>query len=328
MIVDQQRIIVAIPALNEERSIAACLESLGVGQPDLEKVRFVVADGGSTDRTKEIVAGIADQNANLQLVDNPAKLQSAGVNKVAEMAEASRDILIRADAHATYPAGYVINLARTLVETQADSVVVPMDSTGATCFARAAAWIVDTRLGSGGSAHRGGAASGWVDHGHHAAMRLQKFREVGGYDARFSHNEDAELDHRIVQAGGRIWLDAGIRLDYQMRRTPGALCRQYWNYGRGRARTVIKHRLRPRMRQLIPVVNLVLLAVSLLILPFSSLGWVWPLIYAAVLIAASVWMVLGHRSACGLWAGVALAIMHNAWGAGFLHGLFTQRNVR
>ena len=51
-------------------------------------------------------------------------------------------------------------------------------------------------------------------------------------------------------------------------------------------------------------------------------GAIWPVLYAAILAAASVWMALRHRSLCGLGAGVALAAMHLPWGAGFLSGLF------
>ena len=37
-------------------------------------------------------------------------------------------------------------------------------------------------------------------------MRIAAFRAVGGYDESFSHNEDAELDYRLRQAGYRIWM--------------------------------------------------------------------------------------------------------------------------
>ena len=126
-------------------------------------------------------------------------------------------------------------LLEALARTGADSVVVPMDAVGVGCFQRAVAWVVDTPLGSGGSAHRGGKRSGFVDHGHHAAFKAARFRELGGYDEAFSHNEDAEFDRRLADAGGRIWLDADIRIGYFPRATPGALWRQYWNYGRARA---------------------------------------------------------------------------------------------
>ena len=332
--VQGHEVLIVVPALNEARGIEACLRSLLAGDPRLGDADLIVADGGSRDATRQIVAGLGAEFPRLRLIDNPARLQSAGINRaVAQAANDRHRILVRADAHALYPPGYAMALADRLVglaERGVASVVVPMDSRGKGCFQRAAAWIVDTPLGSGGSAHRGGRRSGEVDHGHHAAMDLEWFHLVGGYDARFSHNEDAELDHRLRAAGGRIWLDADLRLDYQMRPSFWALARQYWNYGRGRARTVRKHALRPRLRQIAPAVNLLLLLAGLLLgvagafagsAAMLAAGAVWPALYLAVLALASGWMVLRHRSPCGFWAGPALAAMHLPWGAGFLSGL-------
>ena len=312
------QIIVAVPALNEADFIAACLTSLGLDTPEMAQVIFVVADGGSTDGTRDIVADMAQSRGNLHLLDNPAKLQSAGVNAVAtsNMAEGRR-ILVRCDAHAVYPDRFVLDLAASLDAAQAASVVVAMDAAGKTCFAKGAAWIVDTPLGSGGASHRGGKASRFVDHGHHAAFDRESFNEIGGYDARFSHNEDAEYDRRLTEAGGRIWLDAGIRLTYFMRPTPRALARQYYTYGRGRMRTLLKHGDRPKLRQMLPVVLLCICILSLgagaLIHPW---GFAAVLGYGAILLGASLWVATRHRSLCGLWAGVALGLMHLSWAVG------------
>ncbi|RJL19329.1 glycosyltransferase family 2 protein [Paracoccus siganidrum] len=324
-------VLIVVPTLNEAAGIEACLRSLLAGDPRLAQADLVVADGGSSDATRAIVAALSRQFPQIRLIDNPQRLQSAGINRAVRLcAEPRHRILVRADAHATYPPGFAMRVADRLVQTGHASVVVPMDSRGRGCFSRAAAWIVDTRLGSGGSAHRGGRRSGEVDHGHHAAMELTWFRHVGGYDPRFSHNEDAELDHRLRQAGGRIWMADDLRLDYRMRPGLRSLARQYWNYGRGRARTCRKHGIRPRPRQIAPALNLVLLLAGLATaaaglaagLPLlAGAGLIWPLAYLALLAGASAAMALRHRSACGLLAGPALAAMHLPWGAGFLTGI-------
>ena len=233
---DPATILVGIPALNEERHIAACLRSLVEGAPAMRSVRIVVADGGSTDATRAILDSLRPGLPNLVVIDNPDRLQSAAMNRiVATCATPEHRILVRCDAHACYPRGYVLDVAASLFSRDAAAVAATMDATGATPFQRAAAWIVDTPLGSGGAPHRGGRSSAWVDHGHHAGIRLDWFRRLGGYDPGFSHNEDAEFDRRLTRAGGRIWLDAGLRLDYPMRDSLPALARQYWCYGRGRA---------------------------------------------------------------------------------------------
>lgn len=315
-------ILVVVPALNEARHIVACLNALLRDDPGLA---VVVADGGSTDQTRALVAGLVPKYPQLRIVDNPERLQSAGINRaVAECVGPMHRVLVRCDAHAGYPPGFVVAVADALGQHGAAAVVVPMDSVGQTGFARAAAWIVDTPLGSGGSAHRGGRKSGPVDHGHHAGMDLDWFRRIGGYDAGFSHNEDAEYDHRLQQAGGVIWLEADIRLDYVMRPTFAALARQYWNYGRGRARTVLKHRMRPRLRQLIPVVNLLGMVLTL----FVALVWTWSLIWPLAYVAAlGLVSLLGLRAigADGVWAGPALFAMHNFWAAGFLRQVLRGR---
>ncbi|MEM8848701.1 MAG: glycosyltransferase family 2 protein [Pseudomonadota bacterium] len=320
-------VLLVVPTLNEAAHIEACLTSLWRDDSFAQSVRIAVTDGGSTDGTRDIVRALARTHPNLILVDNPAQLQSAGVNAaVAAVATPGHQFLVRCDAHAIYPDGYVRRVAEAMAaRPEAASVVGVMDAQGATCFARAAAWVVDTPLGSGGSAHRGGARSGWVDHGHHAGFRLDWFKRIGGYDGNFSHNEDAEYDHRLARAGGHVWLEAGLRTDYRMRPTARGLLRQYWKYGRGRARTVLKHRMRPRPRQVIPAANLVALIAALAL----ATVWPWALIvpgaYLAMLTSVSVVAAARMGRLCGLWAGVALAIMHNGWGAGFLRQILAGR---
>ena len=315
-----EAVIVVIPALNEADHIAACVRSLMTGDARLSAIEMVVADGGSRDRTREIVLALQGEFPNLRLIDNPKRLQSAAVNLAAQGAGAGRSILVRCDAHAIYPENYVMRVADSLVRHGVASLVVPMDAVGTSCFQRANAWIVDTPLGSGGSAHRGGRKSGEVDHGHHAGFDLKAFLAVGGYDETFSHNEDAEYDARLRQSGERIFLDADIRLSYLPRATAGALARQYFNYGKGRARTLMKHGERPKLRQLIPPATLVACVLGLAIAPFSLWGLVLPGGYLAALIAASLMVAVKHKSACGLLAGLASATMHMSWSL----GLFRQ----
>jgi succinoglycan biosynthesis protein ExoA len=315
-----QEILVVIPALNEAAHIEDCIQSLTQNDAFAQGTTIVVADGGSTDGTQEIVSKLAQHHVDLHLFHNPLKLQSAGINAAIDrFARADHRLIVRCDAHAVYPLKYIANIAKSF-ENQPDaaSIVTVMDAVGTNCFQRAAAWIVDTPLGSGGSAHRGGQKSFWVDHGHHAGFKLSWFKTIGGYDPQFSHNEDAEYDHRLGLAGGRIWLESTIRLDYHMRPSPLKLARQYWAYGRGRARTVTKHRMRPRVRQMVPVINLLLLAICVVLLPINPVFGILPLLYLALLAAVSVACAIKTRSICGLWAGLVVGIIHNAWAIGFL----------
>lgn len=319
-------VLAVIPALNEARHIETCIRSLMTGSPDLRRVPLLVADGGSSDDTVAIVERLIGEFPNLGIIPNPKRLQAAALNLAADThAVAGQHILVRCDAHSIYPPDFILNVARSLVTTGAASLVVPMDAVGQTCFEKANAWIVDTPLGSGGAAHRGGKTSGWVDHGHHAGFDLGWYRRIGGYDETFSHNEDAEYDTRLTRAGGRIYLDAGIRIKYIPRGDTRRLWAQYYGYGRGRARNALKHGFRLKLRQTAPLLALTGsvggLAASLVYWPALSL----PAGYMAILLVASLATAWRHRSACGLLAGFAAGTMHMAWAAGFLSQTIWQK---
>lgn len=312
-------ILAVIPALNEEAHIEECIRSLMAGSPLLRLVPLIVADGGSRDATRDIVQGLTAEFPNLRLIDNPHMFQSAAINLAAETCSLpGTRWLVRCDAHALYPENFIIRVAESLSASGAASVVTAMDAVGEGCFGRANAWIVDTMLGSGGAVHRGGRRSHFVDHGHHAGFDIAWFRRLGGYDPSFSHNEDAEYDLRLAKAGGRIWLDAAIRIRYIPRSSVGRLARQYFSYGKGRARTQQKHRTRLKLRQALPVFVLTACSAGLLAGPFFWPAFILPFGYASLLAGASLAVAVRRRSACGLLAGPAAGTMHMSWACGYI----------
>lgn len=305
--------LVVIPCLNEERHIEAVLGQL-FADAQIDRMLVVVADGGSTDRTLPIVERLAKDRGNLILLHNPKRLQSAAVNAAVAAHGADKTWLARVDAHAAYPQSYVSQLIGVAEATGADSVTTSMTSTGVSCFQQAAAAAQNSRLGTGGAAHRAGSRSAWVDHGHHALMRIAAFQAVGGYDETFSHNEDAELDLRLGAGGFRIWLTTDVTIVYFPRDSAKALFRQYFNYGAGRARTVRLHRTRLKVRQMLPLavapaVGLVLLTPVFWPAALPALAW------AGLCLAYGG--VIGHGR-CAKLAGWPAMVMHMGWSIGFL----------
>lgn len=321
-------IAVVVPTLDEAAGIASVIRQLLEGLPADRDVRLYVADGGSRDGTGAIVAGLAAEDSRIRWIVNPGRLQSAAVNLVAQVERGKAEILVRCDAHADYPAGFILQVADSIIRNDADSVVVPMDSAGKSCAGRATAWVSDTPAGSGGSAHRGGARSGFVDHGHHAGWRLSSFLAVGGYDETYSHNEDAELDCRLNGSGFRVWLDANIRLIYWVRPSLSALARQYRNYGKGRSRTVRRHPGTLRLRQLAVPSFVGGNILALLLAYWLPVTLLLPLAYGLALGAISIQVAVKHRSVCGLLAGPAALVMHVAWAFGFALGMVTVREPK
>jgi succinoglycan biosynthesis protein ExoA len=186
---------------------------------------------------------------------------------------------------------------------------------------RAIAAVQNSRVGNGGAAHRVQGASRFVEHGHHAAFHLRTFLEVGGYDERISHNEDAELDCRLLRSGYRIYLDSARTIDYFPRAGLRALARQYFNFGWGRANTLLRHRTLPRARQIAPVVILALNCLGIGLALLNSWFLALPIAYLASLVIWSALSAVSHRDMCRLMCWAAAATMHHAWALGHLSRL-------
>lgn len=312
---------IVVPVLNEQDYITACLESLlaqGAAWGDGKSFEILVMDGGSTDRTRDLVAAMQQKHPCIRLVHNGWRLQSAAMNLAARIASPRAGILLRADAHAVYPADFLRRCVADLMRTGAASVVVPMLTLGKRGFQRAVAAAQNSLLGNGGSAHRRASESHYVEHGHHAAFMRDAFLRVGGYNPSFSHNEDAEYDYRVTQSGNRIWMCGDIMLSYFPRQDPWGLARQYFKHGAGRARTLMTHHQRPRLRQVLPVVVLLASIISLALMTVHPVFALIPLGYALGCLSWGAAQALHRRDAWLLASGAAAIIMHLSWASGFL----------
>ncbi|AZO72120.1 MAG: glycosyltransferase family 2 protein [Mesorhizobium sp.] len=307
--------LIVIPCLNEAAHIGTLLGQLRPAAARLG-ARIVVADGGSTDGTQAIVERVAAEDPRVLLLANPKRIQSAAINLAVATFGDGANYLIRIDAHGGYPADYCDRLIEEALAAGADSVVVSMLTSGTGAMQKAVAAAQNSKLGTGGSKHRHMSAGEWVDHGHHALMRIAAFRAVGGYDESFSHNEDAELDHRLRQAGYRIWMSGRTQMVYYPRSTLKGLFFQYLGYGRGRAKNVLKHRMMPKLRQMIPllVFPVVLLAVLSPIFVPAAVPF---LIWAAVCLGYGAVTAIRQRNPAIALAGVSAMVMHLGWSMGF-----------
>ncbi|SFB17287.1 succinoglycan biosynthesis protein ExoA [Rhizobium sp. NFR07] len=309
------RVLLVIPCLNEAKTIDPLLHKLALQRGNMDML-IVVADGGSKDGTIEIVQRLTGEISDLVLMDNPRRIQSAAINLAVDRFGGDRDYLIRIDAHGDYPDNYCRALIEEAESKQADSVVVGMETVGFGAFQQAAAIAQNSKLGNGGSKHRAGGGGEWVDHGHHALMRIAAYSAVGGYDESFSHNEDAELDFRLRRSGFRIWMTGKTYMTYYPRSSASALFRQYLGYGRGRAKNLMKHGSIPKIRQAIPLAVAPVVAGAVLAL----LHW-WAAVPFAVWVAACLaygaYMAIGQRNMLALFASIPAMIMHFAWSAGF-----------
>ena len=81
---------VAMPCLDEEAYVEACLASVFAQDYPADRFEVIVADGGSRDRTRSILEAIAAREPRLRVLDNPNKLQAAALNAVLAAARRHR----------------------------------------------------------------------------------------------------------------------------------------------------------------------------------------------------------------------------------------------
>ena len=312
--------LIVIPCLNEAQYIATILNQLC---RTIRRIggRVVVVDGGSSDGTLDIVQRFVAADDRISLLHNPERIQSAAINlAIADDADRAT-YLIRMDAHCAYPDDFCDVLMQQAKSVHADSIVVSMIAQGTKSLQRINAATQNEAIGNGGSAHRKFPSGAYVDHGHHALIKIAAFRAVGGYDPKFTHNEDAELDYRLRRAGHRIWLTSSTVITYFPRSSLRAVARQYFHYGAGRASNLLKHRLAPRLRQ----AKVMMVAPAILLALLSSVHWVFAipaLVWAAYCLQAGIRLAWAQQDPALTLCGVFAMTMHLSWSIGFWQKVF------
>ncbi len=310
---------IAMPAFNEEHYIEACIRSVQAQDYPRDRIEILVADGRSTDRTREILAALAVDDPRIRVIDNPDRLQAAGLNQLIRAARG--EIVVRMDVHCEYTPAYVRTCVETLAATGADNVGGAQRAKAKTAFQRALCAALTSPLGVGGARYRDATAEGFVDTVFLGAFRRAIFEKIGLYDPRAITNEDAELNQRLLASGGRIYLSPAIEVHYFPRDSFRTLAKQYWKYGQGRARTLLKLGRFPTLRPLIPF-SMVMGAAALVLTP--PLWPVAPVAFAAYALATGAEAVRvaapqGPAAIATAWA--IFPVLHASHGAGFAAGL-------
>src|SRR4051812_33602735 len=208
---------IAMPSYNEEPYIEACLRSiLGQDYP-ADRMEILVADGGSQDKTREIVNRLSVEDARVRLVDNSEhRIQSYGMNIC--IRESKGEFILVTDVHAEYANNYVSALVNTFLRTGADVAGGAQRAKAETWFQKALCAALTSPLGVGGAAYRSPDKEGWVDTVFPGSFRRSMLEKVGLYDVKAVTNEDAELMQRILEAGGRVYLSRDVVVHYYPRK--------------------------------------------------------------------------------------------------------------
>ncbi len=310
---------IVMPCLDEARHIETCLRSVQRQDYPGGRIEILVADGLSGDGTRAILERLQREDPRIQVVDNPDRLQARGLNEAIRRSRG--EVIVRMDVHCEYAADYVRRCVEMLERTGADNVGGAQRPQGVGPFQSAVCLALRSPLGVGGAAYRSEKNDGPVDTVFLGAFRRRVFETVGLYDPNAFTNEDAELNQRLIDQGGRVYLSRDIVVHYHPRASLPALARQYFRYGEGRARTLLKHRRLSCLRPVLPFLG-VAAAVALVVVPVMRplVPWAFGL-YGLTLVAEAIRVALRRALALTPVVALVFAVMHASHGAGFAAGL-------
>ncbi|MDD5371293.1 MAG: glycosyltransferase family 2 protein [Anaerolineaceae bacterium] len=322
---------IIVPCYNEQATIGLLLQAVHMQTYPRENLEVVIADGISSDHTREEIAIFQSAHPDLcvRIVDNPQKAIPAALNRA--ITAAHGEYLVRLDAHSVPEADYVERCLADLQQGLGDNVggVWNIQPGASSWLARAIAVVAAHPLGVGDARYRYTSQAGAVDTVPFGAFPRKLIDRIGPFDETLLTNEDYEFNTRIRQHGGVVWLDPSIRSVYFARSTLVELARQYWRYGYWKQRMLRRYPGSLRWRQALPPLFVGSLVVVTLVAPFlSPARWLLAaelLVYLSVLFLAGAQMAIEKQDA-GLGLGVPLGIatMHLSWGSGFLWSLVSN----
>lgn len=316
---------IVVPCYNEEKTIEALLSAiLGQTHP-LDQLEVVIADGISTDHTRERIAFFqaAHPELDLRVVENIRRTIPAALNQAIE--ESRGEIISRMDAHAIPAPDYIERCLSALAEGLGDNVggVIEIRPGADTLIGEAISIATAHPLGVGDARYRTATRAMEADTVAFGTYHRSLLEKIGKYDETLLVNEDYEFNTRIRKTGGRIWVDPAIRCVYYSRANLRTLARQYFTYGYWKFMMLRRYPETLRWRQALPPV----FVSGILMLLLLSTIWAFAGYLLAVILLSYLLILAGgslstarRRNKPLLVVGIPIAIMtmHFSWGSGFM----------
>ncbi len=322
----EYQVAIIIPTLNEEKFIGACLDSVLAQSFPTDQMDIMVVDGGSKDRTHEIVHEYGKKYPNIRLLDNPGKIQSIAFNIGVKSSTAP--YIVRLDAHAIYNEKYIelcIKNLKNRPECGNSGGVCSILPQSSRIEAVANSILNKVSFGIGGAAFRVGSEARYVDTVPFGAFPRKIIEEIGGMREDLARGEDNEFNSRIQKAGYKIYLDPEIVCTYYARPTIKASVKQMYANGESIGKLFYIDKQAIGLRHLVPmcfVLSLIgLLLIGIFYTPFL---WLFGGIFGLYLVAD----LLATFSACNKYGWryvgvlpVLFFLVHCGYGWGTLVGL-------
>ena len=316
------------PVFNEEKYIEACIVSILEQDYPKEAMEVLFIDGNSTDNSTGIIKRYTAQYSFLKLLNNPERIVPYALNKGLEAAKG--EVIMRLDAHCTYPTNYISELVRYLYQLNADNVGGVWNTQPAkdTPICQAIAFASSHPFGVGGSMHKIGASKIMeTDTVPFGCYKREIFDKTGLFDTDLVRNQDDEFNGRLLNLGGKIYLIPQVIINYTARDTLCKMRKMYYQYGLYKPLVNKKLGAPATVRQFFPILFLLGLTIG------GVVCMIWPLLlhfYTSVLllylfigiVVGSMGAIRAHQPLLALLMPYVFFNIHMSYGIGYLVGIF------
>lgn len=222
--VGKDKISLVTTVLNEEKTLPEFMDSLlaQIRRPD----EVIVVDGGSKDRTFEILKSYADRVGNLTVIQSRGANISRGRNLA--IAEATSDLIAVTDAGCQLNPRWLEAISQPLREGSAQ-VVAGLSQPDARSFLEKCLAAVNLPLAEEIEEETFMPSSRCI------AFRKRVWEEVGGYPEWLDTGEDMNFNFKLKKMGYTIQLVRDAVVYWRMRENLREIFRQFFGYARGDA---------------------------------------------------------------------------------------------
>ena len=324
---------VCIIAYNEENFLPRLLEDIKKQEYPHEFTEVVLIDGMSEDKTKAIMEAFKTEDNgfyNVQVLDNPARIQAAGWNVAIK--NFTGDVLSRIDAHTHIPSDFSRKVMADI--EQGENVVGGKRPCLVESDSKWSKMLLSTEnalFGSSINSSRRSESKTYIKTMFHASYRREVFDKVGLFNEKLIRTEDNEMHYRIRQAGFRLLYDPEI-ISYQYARSSlKRMIKQKFGNGYWIGLTVKVCPGCLSLYHFIPFV-FVLAIIATSVIAASGFPWLSLLMWALYWLFAFVSMVIamindGFSFAMLLMPFIFL-ILHVSYGIGTIAGLLDFKRLK
>ncbi|MBX7206377.1 MAG: glycosyltransferase family 2 protein [Bacteroidia bacterium] len=306
---------IIIPCLNEEDHIEKLLNWVVTACPDESEI--LVIDGGSSDRTIELINNKIAINKKIKLLHNNSKYVSHALNTGVQSANGK--YIARLDVHAIYPDNYFTECIKLLETTQADNVGGFLEYTGNNLVSHGIAATLSSPWGIGYRTISPIRFNHYTDTVFFGFWNKSAFTRFGLFDTDLIRDQDEEFNYRIIKSGGKIYKCADIVILKFVRNNLILLFRQYLEYGFYKPLVIKKIGHIIKIRHIVPSA----FVVYLLTLFFFSVN-ITLLIPVWLYLTISLYFAINQNNPLSskIISFIAFPVIHIAYGSGFLAGIF------